>query len=196
MPAAQDPTQLRRQVRQARRQLTRFALAQAQTAICRQVFALKQIQSARHIGIYLDAFGEVPTHSLILELFKRHKQVYIPRICPMNQHLGWQRISLQQYVNRRFAVHHLGMQQAMQHRAQPYSRLDSVLMPLVVFDLAGQRIGMGGGFYDRTLSSDRSVQRIGLAYPFQCSPQRLQQQPWDQRLDVVCTPQRSYRFKR
>lgn len=70
--------------------------------------------------------------------------------------------------------------------------LDLVLMPLVAFDNFGARLGMGGGFYDRTfgyLRHRRHWRRprlIGVAFEFQ-RVERIPAQPWDVRLDGVMT---------
>lgn len=188
---------LRAEIRKKRRTLTTFELKQAQQKIVHRVMSCPQIKSTRHIGIYLDAFGEVPTGELILRLLKQGKMVYLPLVCNMNQTLRWQKISFAQWRSQRFALHPLGMKQAMHQRGQGISKLQVVLMPLVLFDLKGQRMGMGGGFYDRTLAQHpHRPYRIGLAHEFQQSPQILQMQNWDQALDAVCTTKRTLGFKR
>ena len=192
-----DIKTLRKNIRKIRRQLTRSQLQQAETATVFKLLQQPEIRFKQHIGIYLDAFGEVPTHALMMALFKRKKYVYLPLICNMNQELRWQKISLQQWRSQRFAAHRLGMQQAVQTRGKHVSTLDTMIMPLVVFDRTGHRVGMGGGFYDRTLAkASNTVDRIGLAHDFQCASGTLITQVWDQGLDKVITPQHIFRFER
>jgi 5-formyltetrahydrofolate cyclo-ligase len=68
-------------------------------------------------------------------------------------------------------------------------------MPLVGFDKNKNRIGMGGGFYDRTLSfkkkqkSFSSPRLYGLAFDCQ-EVDKLDTRPWDVQLDGVITPSR------
>ena len=68
--------------------------------------------------------------------------------------------------------------------------LDVVLLPLVAFDSAGYRLGMGGGYYDRYFARRRfgfhRPRLIGIAHGFQQVP-RLERQPWDVPLDGVIT---------
>jgi len=70
--------------------------------------------------------------------------------------------------------------------------LDLVLTPLVAFDEMGNRLGMGGGYYDRTLSflARRQVWKrprlVGIAYEFQCL-ESLPRRPWDIPLNSVIT---------
>ncbi len=70
-----------------------------------------------------------------------------------------------------------------------------VLVPLLAFDDAGQRLGYGGGHYDRTLQQLRraTVLAVGLAY----EGQRVKTLPLhenDQRLDWIVTEQGAHRF--
>jgi 5-formyltetrahydrofolate cyclo-ligase len=69
---------------------------------------------------------------------------------------------------------------------------DIVLVPLVLVDRHGTRIGHGKGHYDRALThlrqSGHSVRTIGLAWEAQISDQPLPAEPFDIRLDAVATP--------
>lgn len=77
--------------------------------------------------------------------------------------------------------------------------LDVVLMPLVAFDGAGNRLGMGGGFYDRTFAylKHRRIWRkpllMGVAYEFQ-RQEALPASSWDVPLHGIVTEKRLYRF--
>jgi len=64
-----------------------------------------------------------------------------------------------------------------------------LIVPLVAFDRAGNRLGYGGGFYDRTLQDLRArgpVVAIGFAYAAQ-ETDRLPLEPTDQPLDLIVT---------
>ncbi len=84
------------------------------------------------------------------------------------------------------------------HRARRQATwtLDVILLPLVGFDDDGQRIGMGGGFYDRTLAfTQRPGPRprlIGLAHDCQ-RVTRLPVAPWDVPLDAIVSDRRILR---
>jgi 5-formyltetrahydrofolate cyclo-ligase len=77
-------------------------------------------------------------------------------------------------------------------------RLDVIVAPLVAFDRSGRRLGMGGGWYDRTLGFRRfhaSFRRpwfIGLAYGFQ-EVARLEADAWDVPMDAVITEREAVR---
>ena len=84
----------RKRVRQMRRRLNIFALRRAEKDTLFRLLQHPNIQFKQHIGIYLDAFGEVPTTKLMLALSMRKISVYLPIICPIKQTLRWQKISL------------------------------------------------------------------------------------------------------
>jgi len=81
---------------------------------------------------------------------------------------------------------------------QPPSAMDWVLTPLVAFDTAGTRLGMGGGFYDRSFAflldpdwRGRRPRLLGLGYEFQ-RVTALIRQPWDVPLDAAATEKALY----
>ena len=118
-------------------------------------------------------------------------------ICSMNQQLHWVKITQQQYRNNQFSYHPLGMKEPMAGRGAHVSTLDFLIMPLLACDLYGTRIGMGGGFYDKTLASaPHKPYRLGLAHDFQLIPFRLHRATWDQPLDALLTPAKYLHFKR
>lgn len=78
-------------------------------------------------------------------------------------------------------------------------QMDAVVAPLLAFDAHGQRLGMGGGWYDRSFAFNRTsgsrVPLIGVGYAFQ-QVDALDAEPWDVPVDAVCTENRSFLIKR
>ena len=72
-------------------------------------------------------------------------------------------------------------------------QMDWVLVPLTAIDGVGCRAGMGGGFYDRSLSAVVKARRVGVAYDGQRVP-RIAAQPWDVALGRLVTPAGWTRF--
>ena len=73
---------------------------------------------------------------------------------------------------------------------KPVLEPDVVLVPLLAFDAAGQRLGYGGGFYDRTLARLRSIKpvvAVGVAYD-ELKVDAVPHRSYDQPLDWVLTP--------
>lgn len=192
-----DLKSLRQQLKTKRKQVDKFQQQSSSSQILHRLCHFPQLQQAKRVGIYLHAFGEIQTQQMIEYCFAQHKQVYLPMICSMNQQLHWVKISKQQYRNKRFSHHPLGMQEPMASRAMHVSKLDVLIMPLLACDVYGTRIGMGGGFYDKTLASaPNKPLRLGIAHDFQLVQERLPRQVWDQPLDVLITPLHMRLFKR
>ena len=73
--------------------------------------------------------------------------------------------------------------------------IDAVLVPLVAFDQHGNRLGMGGGYYDRMLKKlSAQCLIIGIAYDFQYT-ETLPAEAWDMPMTEVITPSNHYTFK-
>ncbi len=74
--------------------------------------------------------------------------------------------------------------------------IEVVIVPLVGFNEKGERLGMGGGYYDRMLKKvSCDCLTLGLAYDFQLLPE-IKSQPWDMPLDEIITPTKHYVFNK
>lgn len=193
----QQTSTLRQQLRKQRRNLNRFQQSISSTQCLQKILNCSQFHTAQKIGLYLDAFGEIQTKKIIEQCFAQNKSVYLPMICNMNHHLVWVKISRNIYRNKRFNLHRLGMREPMASRGIHVSHLDLLIMPLLACDRYGTRMGMGGGFYDRTLASaPYKPFRLGLGHDFQYLNISLDRHAWDQALDAFICPSKSFYFRR
>ncbi|MGK3529590.1 5-formyltetrahydrofolate cyclo-ligase [Escherichia coli] len=77
----------------------------------------------------------------------------------------------------------------------PLSRLDVLITPLVAFDEYGQRLGMGGGFYDRTLQNWQHYKMQPVGYAHDCQlVEKLPVEEWDIPLPAVVTPSKVWEW--
>ena len=65
-----------------------------------------------------------------------------------------------------------------------WETLTHILIPGLLFDKGGYRIGLGGGYYDRTLSQQPTPFSIGISFSFQCVDE-LPRAPWERPLDAI-----------
>ena len=82
--------------------------------------------------------------------------------------------------------------------AESFIEPDIVLVPLLIFDQRGHRLGYGKGYYDATLSvlrAGRTVMAVGYAYAEQACLFALPREDHDEKLDLVVTPQRVFDFR-
>lgn len=144
--------------------------------------------NSHSIAFYLANDGEADPDPLLLLAHQAGKRCYLP-VIQADLSLRFVRYRPgQTLIKNRF-----GIAEPCGRRGQVTTRrLDAIIMPLVGFDRRGGRLGMGGGFYDRSLqsSADRHTGSgpllVGLAHSFQ-EVDQLELQCWDVRLDVIAT---------
>ncbi|WP_159287438.1 5-formyltetrahydrofolate cyclo-ligase, partial [Klebsiella pneumoniae] len=103
------------------------------------------------IALYLANDGELNTQPLIEWLWQQGKQVYLPVLHPFAKgHL----LFLHYHTHTPMDKNRYGIAEPKldQRLICPVRELDIIGTPLVAFDQSGQRLGMGGGYYDRTLA--------------------------------------------
>ena len=177
-------------LRQRRHALTARQQHIAATDICQQLSQLKQLQHAQRIAYYLANDGEISPHTAIARAEKRGQKTYLPALHP----LKYNRLYFTSHRNQptlrpnRFSI---AEPQLGKNSIAPVWTLDIILLPLVGFDRYGNRMGMGGGFYDRSLArlTNSAMKRpllIGLAHHCQ-EVEQLQAQSWDIPLDIIAT---------
>jgi 5-formyltetrahydrofolate cyclo-ligase len=193
-----ERAQLRRQLRQARRALTPLQQRKASEKLLRQLVQHPLYRRSKHIAFYLANDGEINPDLLLQHARRLGKHCYLPVLSDWPAtHMNFQRLSPgSRWVSNRFGIREPMHDRALQVR--PW-RLDLVLMPLVGFDEQGNRLGMGGGFYDRTFAfrrqrtSWRGPRLLGLAH--HC--QKVSQLPtaiWDIPLDGIVSDQQTILF--
>ncbi|MDH1264500.1 5-formyltetrahydrofolate cyclo-ligase [Pseudomonas sp. GD03944] len=183
--------QLRRLLRQRRRALDKPAQRRAARGLYRQLAQHPLFRRARHIALYLPNDGEIDPRLLLRAAQRRGKATYLPVLKPWPRtKMVFQRIA----PNEPLLPNRFGIPEPRRNvaRQRDVRTLDLVLMPLVGFDRFGGRIGMGGGFYDRSLSY-RSMRKnwhkptlLGLAHECQ-QVDRLVLASWDVPLAATVT---------
>ena len=183
-----DRDLLRKQLRAARGTLNQALIASKSMAICQRAEQL--LASFQHVAAYYAFGNEVDLKALISTLPGQGKQAYVPvvqpdfrmQFAPVDENTP---ITLNQYGIKEPQVDASRLQNAMQ--------MDAVLVPLVGFDEQCNRMGMGGGYYDRNFSHRHNAPPppllIGVAFDIQCA-NTVHPQPWDVALDFVVTETR------
>jgi 5-formyltetrahydrofolate cyclo-ligase len=81
------------------------------------------------------------------------------------------------------------------YKLEKFDKIDIILIPLLVFDKFGNRVGYGKGIYDRILNQlNNDCLKIGLSF-FEVSKENIQVNFYDQSLDYCQTPEKLYKFK-
>ncbi len=181
-----DLAVIRRQLR--RKRMARFDVRReslSRHAAAHTLSYLERCDDIASVGVFLSLPEEIDTKPLIETLAERNFALYLPVVTAPHKPLLWRRYRPGEPLTRDAVGIRVPLKkaQARERRSPP----DLVVTPLVGYDRLGNRLGMGGGFYDRTFHdkvAGRAPWLLGLA----CSSQewsRLPARPWDVRLDAL-----------
>ncbi len=191
-------TELRRELRSQRRQLNPQTQRHHSLQLKRLCANYAPFRHSRRIAFYLASQGEIDPWPLMQLALKSGKQVLLPVLRKRPEHGLWfapfhpeDRLH-----NNRYQI----PEPCIGHRrpVMPWA-IDLIFMPLVGFDEYGNRLGMGGGYYDRTLAFMhrrrhwRGPKLVGLAHELQ-RVDELPAQPWDIAMNAVITEEQIHNF--
>ncbi|SUB81426.1 5-formyltetrahydrofolate cyclo-ligase family protein [Pragia fontium] len=185
---------LRKRIRLLRNNLTPQEQSLAATQIHQRLCAHPKIQAAQHISLFLSFDGEINTRPLIETFWQQGKSVYLPVLHPFSRgHL----LFLRYTPDTPMITHPFGIQEPRLNvrSVLPVSELDVLITPLVAFDINGNRLGMGGGYYDRTLKNWQQSRNypIGIAHDCQLVDS-LPAEDWDIPLPEIVTPSHCWQW--
>ena len=186
---------LRKEIRLRRNALSINEQDNAAKALTAKLSTHSKIQQANRIAIYLSNDGELSTTDVIEWCWQHKKEVYLPVIHPFSP---GNLLFLQYKKNTELVNNVYGILEPKLDvtKVCPLKELDVIFTPLVAFDRTGARLGMGGGFYDRSLSNWQltKLYPIGIAHNCQ-QVDKVPIQHWDIPLPEIITPSKSYHFK-
>lgn len=196
IPSLPKPS-LRRTIQRQRSALSQPEQIQLSQQAVARLTAQRLFRNARHIALYLPVRGEADPRSVRHRALPR-QHFYLPVLSPFRDGRLW---FVRWDKSTRFRLNRFRIPEPYPHYRQhrPARWLDLVIAPLVAFDHTGTRMGMGGGFYDRTFAFKRCTMAslrpylCGLAYHFQ-QAESLTRQPWDVPLDLVTSDSSFFRF--
>lgn len=189
---AQRKSALRRDLRRKRSAIPPEDAREAALAAACHLAGSSWLRRAQHIALYLDYGSELGTTALVDILLREGKSVYVPRI-------GTERRMrfVQIKADTPLRLNMLGIKEpAGRLCTRQVKQLDVIVVPLLGFDSTGQRLGNGGGYYDRALASPRPFRKpllVGYGYEIQRTTV-IPSEPWDIRLNAVATEAGLYKF--
>jgi len=146
-------------------------------------------QKSQRIAAYFARDGEVNLQSVINQEMNHYKQWFMPVLKINEKSLGFSRYD----KNSSLCLNQYGILEPINSANQILKAEDMhlILLPLVGFDRLGNRLGMGGGFYDRALAncpakSDDGPVLLGIAHSCQ-ECKHIDAEPWDISLHMVIT---------
>src|SRR5690606_8936258 len=189
LPMTDPRNALRQQLRQTRRDIPPKQRIAAAEAVAGRLLALPFLPQRGHVAGYWAMDGEIALHLFQLRL--PAALVYcLPVLADSN---GESRLAFAPWragdplVSNRYGIPEPDVAPSSLHSPED---MDLVVLPLVGFDLAGNRLGMGAGWYDRSFAFRRTRPGppwlVGAAFSHQQS-EALDRQAWDVPVDAVCT---------
>lgn len=179
---------LRNTCRQIRERLSPAYQQEASKQVCAHIRALEQYRYAKHIALYQAMGGEISLNTLWNSAPLHGKYCYFPALNEDKTLSFLPATPATPFVENRYGIAEPDVSKL---EAIPPRRLDIIFMPLVAFDERGTRLGMGAGYYDRTLANEECPLLIGVAYEFQRQPY-IEAHSWDIPLTAVITQRAIY----
>ena len=192
---------LRQQIRKQRRALSDAERNQASALLCERLADSRLFQHSKDIAFYLPNDGEIDLTMLIEHAWGLGKHCYLPVLAEPNTKRLW---FIPYTPGSKLLPNRFGIPEPVATKSSRLRKtisLDLILMPLVAFDHEGNRLGMGGGFYDRTLSFLAHRQHwhkpnlLGVAYEFQ-KQKKIEKNDWDIAPHAIATEQALYFMKK
>lgn len=190
--AMESHDQLRQRNRKLRAGLDEAQLGQAADRLLVRILDIEEYHRSQRLAVYFAVNGEIGLDPVIDHALAAGKQVYLPNLD--QQDLRFSPYFREQKM--RINKFRLPEPDVEESEMLAPAELDLVLAPLVVFDSERNRIGMGGGFYDRSFSFRKNPESttpvlIGVAHELQ-KVDRIVPEDWDVRLDRVVTDRAMY----
>ncbi|MGN0305822.1 MAG: 5-formyltetrahydrofolate cyclo-ligase [Lachnospiraceae bacterium] len=145
-------------------------------------------KQADSIYLYASYGSEVDTWVLGRNCLEQKKQLFFPKILKAGQMEFYPVASLDELKEGYGGIKEPPLSLKEERKKDWNSLL--MIMPLVGFDEEGNRLGYGGGFYDRYLADKPKMRTIALAFEEQCLKEGLPVDSFDLRPQVILTPHR------
>ena len=188
----QEKSALRRRARQLLSGLSDIDRARLSLRCVDNLVGLPEFARARVVMVYLSLPGEVDTAALIEKALHERKSVVAPRV-------NWDDHTMVPVEIRSLetdvTVGPKGIREPVSDKPICFETIDLIVVPGLAFDESGNRLGRGGGFYDRFLTrADVEATACAIAFDVQIM-NHVPAGPEDRRVDILVTEQRVLRFE-
>jgi 5-formyltetrahydrofolate cyclo-ligase len=187
----------RQQIIQKRKSLDSDFQHKRSMEVTSKLLSLPQFHQAINVGMYYAVNGEPATSLIINKIWEAQKNCYLPILNKNEKTLCFIKYQKNDVLNKnQYGI--LEPIKSAENKANVIDliKLDFLVTPLVAFDVQGNRLGMGLGFYDKTFAYKKNNKNhkpfmCGLAYEFQKLPEIIPNE-WDIPLDCVITEKKIY----
>ncbi|MDC1255943.1 5-formyltetrahydrofolate cyclo-ligase [bacterium] len=199
-PAHASRQSIRQHIRAKRKALSITEQKLSAESLSKTLQLNENVISAKSIALYLANDGELNLAPFIRWCWQNNKAVYLPVVHPFSK---GNLLFLRYSDHSEMTINKYGIKEPkldIRH-ILPTQQLDIIFTPLVAFDETGERIGMGGGYYDRTLAKwheSYKIDKQSKPYPIGIAHdcQQIDKVPtelWDIPLPEIITPSKNIR---
>ena len=190
----QKMNNLRARIKEKRKQLSDESLNLLGNHILKNIQGLISFEDHERISTYFSVNNEVDTSMLNNYLWGINKHLFLPRV-------KQGRLLFSSYSkDQELSLNNYGIPEPkhINEKSIEVEQFDLMFIPLVAFDSNCNRIGMGGGYYDKTLAFKKKSEvnkkplLIGLAYEFQ-KIDTIEKNTWDIPMDAIITEDKTYK---
>ncbi|MBA2648800.1 MAG: 5-formyltetrahydrofolate cyclo-ligase [Legionella sp.] len=183
-----DDTMMRNRIKNKRAKLSLAQQNLESLKVCTKISQMQCYKEANNIAYYQATFGEIHLESLWESAHAQGKICYFPAIKADKTLLFLPATPTTPFKPNRFGIMEPDLSPDC---AIELKYLHLMMVPLVAFDAHCNRLGMGGGSYDRTLYQQKTGFLLGVAYPFQ-QVEKISPHSWDIPMDAVVTSEAIY----
>lgn len=142
-----------------RNNLSEDKVKEVSSRITNMFFSLEAIKEKQNFLLYHSFGNEIITYDIINVILRENKNVYLP-------YISNKKIEISQiYSKKELKSGAFGIMEPLDRQDINVNKMDVLVVPGLLFDRKGYRIGYGGGYYDRLLAGiDSHILTIGLAY--------------------------------
>lgn len=178
---------LRKSIEKKRNTLSTSDVLEKSSRIKKRIFEMDLFRDAQTILFYVSYGNEVYTHDMIKESISLGKTVVVPKSVTKNNALILSRLT--DWNNLEVGAHNILEPKQESIEQVDVESVDLIIVPGVVFDESGNRIGHGKGYYDRLLNDSQNIPNIGLAFELQMID-NIESEKHDEKIDVIITEDR------
>lgn len=183
MSENQEKILLRRQLLKQLRSLSRSEIKERSRNVEKNLLSLKEYKQAKIVMVYYPLSDEVDILNLVRRDWQR-KEFSFPVVNLTTSNIE----PFMPETLDDFCISNWGIREPNTRKAKrvDIKTIDLVVTPALAFDFKKNRLGRGGGFYDRFLKDlDKNTKKVGIGFDFQILPALPADLSYDEKVDIV-----------
>ncbi|PHB93883.1 5-formyltetrahydrofolate cyclo-ligase [Bacillus wiedmannii] len=183
----EEKVRLRKQIIEHMNSLSEERYTTLSEQIAFSLYAQKEWAEAKTVGITLSMENEVNTYAIIEKAWEEGKKVVVPKCNKETRTMSFRQISNFDQLE----IVYMNLREPIPARTEEVNAddIDLQIVPGVAYTERGERIGYGGGYYDRYLLHYKG-KTLSLAYSFQIV-EHIPVEPFDKNVEKIITEKRT-----